>query len=196
MSILGFILAFLPWLLFLIIAGHSLLTLKIAIIVAFVASVGMGIGRIHRGAILWGGIAFFTFDTIAVVLLNNMWVVRHMGILANATLLLTVLATILMKKPFVLDYAKEHVEEKYWNTPAFLRHCYITTSVWCLVFLFNMTLNVVKLSHHEIPGWVYEVIQYTMLVSGAVFTNVYAAMARKRRAAGEEPPQRGADAPA
>jgi hypothetical protein len=196
MSIVGFILAFLPWLLFLIIAGHSLLTLKIAIIVAFVTSVGMGIARVHRGAILWGGLAFFTFDVIAVVILNNMWAVHHMGVLANGTLFLTVLFTLLIKKPFVLDYAREHVEEKYWHTPAFLRHCNITTSVWCLVFLLNMAMHIVKLSHREIAGWVYEVIQYAMLVSGAIFTNVYAARARKSRAAERDSPQQQADTPA
>lgn len=80
MSILSFILGFLPWLLFLLISGHSLLHLKIAIIVAFIAAIAMGIARVSRGIIFWAGIAFFSFDVVAVIFLNNMWAVYHMGV--------------------------------------------------------------------------------------------------------------------
>jgi hypothetical protein len=182
MSIFGFILAFLPWLLFLFIAGHSLLTLKIAIIVSFVTAIIMGIARIHRGVILWGGIAFFSFAAIAVLLLNNMWAVHHMGMLASGTLFVSALFSIIIKKPFVMDYARDHVEEKYWDSPEFLRSCTIITSVWCLVFLLNVALNAVKLYHRGIPGWIFEVTQYIVLFSGVIFTNFYSKHASKQRA--------------
>jgi hypothetical protein len=59
MFFLKLILAFAPWLAFLIIAHGSLFRLKLGLIVALVLSIGMGVARLHRGVILWVGLVFF-----------------------------------------------------------------------------------------------------------------------------------------
>lgn len=110
MSFFKLLLAFAPWLSFLIIAHDSLFRLKLGLIVALVLSIIMGVARLHRGIILWAGLLFFTSATVAVVLLNNIWTVKYMGILANATLAVSSWMTIALKKPFSLDYAREHTE--------------------------------------------------------------------------------------
>ena len=181
MSIFGFILAFLPWILFLILSGHSLPSLKIAIIISFFVSIGMGIARIHRGAILWAGVCFFSFDIISVVLLNNRWIAMHTGALASGTLFAAALLSLLVGKPFTMEYARSTVEEKYWKTPEFLRSCNIITAGWCVVFLLNVILSIVKLYYRGVPGWVYEVTQYAFLFSGVAFTNFYSKHERKKR---------------
>lgn len=173
MSILGFIMAFLPWLLFLFISGHSLLSLKIAIIISFITAIIMGVAKIHRGVILWGGVLFFSFAVVSVVLMNNIWAVRHMGILASGTLFVSALFSIIIKKPFVMDYARDHVDKKLWDSPIFLKRCIVITSIWCLVFFMNVVLNVFKLYHREIAGWIFEVMQYLFLITGVVFTKLY-----------------------
>ncbi len=79
MSFFKLLLAFSPWLSFLLIARDSLFRLKLGLVVAFVLVVVMGITRLHRGIILWAGLLFFTYATVAVALLNNMWIAQHMG---------------------------------------------------------------------------------------------------------------------
>ena len=73
------LLLFSPWLSFLVIAQGSLLRLKLGLVVALVLSVVMGLSRLHRGVILWTGLTFFSYATIAVALLNDVWTARHMG---------------------------------------------------------------------------------------------------------------------
>ena len=53
-------LGFLPWMLFLFLSGHTMLSLKIAVVISLVASVTLGFGDLKRGFILsWGTCIFF-----------------------------------------------------------------------------------------------------------------------------------------
>lgn len=117
-NIIKLVIAFAPWLSFLIISGHSMFRLKLSIIVAICLVVMMGIMKTHRGIILWSGVLFFTYALIAVVIFNHMWSIRHMGILANGALALGTWTSILMKKPFTIDYAKDHVDPAQWDSPS------------------------------------------------------------------------------
>ena len=86
MSFFKMLLTFAPWIAFLIIARDSIFRLKLGIIVAAVLTVVMAVTRLHRGVIMWVGIIFFSYALAAVALLNNMWTVRYMGVLANGAL--------------------------------------------------------------------------------------------------------------
>ena len=66
---------FRPWIAFLIIANDTLLRVEIGLVVALGLSVSRSLGlsvlisllRLHRGIIMWVGLAFFTGATIAMV---------------------------------------------------------------------------------------------------------------------------------
>ncbi|MDQ7825433.1 MAG: hypothetical protein RDV48_21710 [Candidatus Eremiobacteraeota bacterium] len=194
MSFFSLLLGFLPWIVFLIIAGHhSLAQLKIAILVSFVLNIIGGITKYQRGVIMWAGLAFFAFDTVAVVIFENMWVVSHMAVLASGTLFVAAFVTMLAGHPFVFAYARDGVDKKYWNSPRFLRTCYLITSVWCAVFLLNTLTNFFRIYHREIPSWIYEAAENTFLVSGALFTTLYVKHVKKKSAAmhkeDETPPE-------
>jgi len=180
MSFLKLLLAFAPWLSFLIIARDSLFRLKLGLIVALVVSIVMGVARLHRGIILWAGLIFFTGATMAVVLLNDMWSSKYMGILANATLAVSSWMTIALKKPFSLDYAREHTDPSLWDNPLFIRTNVIITSAWAMVFTVNTVLAWGKTKHFVLPEWGYEIVTYTFLVGAAAFTTWYPNYARNR----------------
>jgi len=184
MSFFSLVLGFLPWIVFMIIAsGHSMAQLKAAVLVSFALAVYQGIKGLQRGTILWTGLAFFLFDTVAVVIMENLWVVRHMGVLASGTLFAAAFVTMLAGRPFVLSYAREGVDRRYWNAPGFLRTCYVITSAWCAVFLLNTVTNVFKIYHPSLPHWAYEAAENTFLLSGALFTSLYAKHRKKQAAA-------------
>lgn len=53
-------LGFFPWMLFLFLSGHTMLSLKIAVVVSLAAPVALGFGDLKRGFILsWGACIFF-----------------------------------------------------------------------------------------------------------------------------------------
>ena len=181
MSFFKLLLAFLPWLSFLVIARGSLLRLKIGLAVALVLSVVMGVARLHRGIILWAGLLFFIYSTVAVVALDNMWTAQHMSVLANGMLAVSTWLTVVLKKPFTLDYAREHVDPSLWNDPMFIRTNIALTSVWGSIFTVNTILAWGKMEQFVLPDLAYEIISYTLLVGTAVFTNWYPKHVRQRR---------------
>ena len=83
MGFLKLVLAFAPWLSFLIIAHGSMFRLELGLGIALALSILMGVLKLHRGVILWVGLAFFSAASILVIGFQNMWTVRYMGVLAN-----------------------------------------------------------------------------------------------------------------
>jgi magnesium-transporting ATPase (P-type) len=181
MSFFKMLFAFAPWLAFLFIAHGSLFRLKLGLGTALILSIVMGITRLHRGIILWVGLAFFTLATVAVAALENMWIVRHMGILASGTLAAATWLTVATGKPFTMDYAREHTDPSLWKNPIFIRINFIITSVWGATFSINAVLAWGKMEHFILPEWGYEVLSYTILVGSLAFSSRYPAFVREKR---------------
>jgi hypothetical protein len=182
MEALKLLLAFAPWIAFWIISsGHSMVRLQIGICVAAILVIVMGITKLHRGTILWAGVIFFAFALVAVVLIQNLWVIQHLGILASGTLFLATLLSIVIGQPFTESYAREHVSEEMWDSPSFIRSSYTVTGVWGTIFLANTLVNVAKPYCTGLEEWVFQVVQLSVLVTGVLFTTVYSSAMRKRR---------------
>lgn len=177
------LLSFAPWICFLIIAHDTMFRLKLGIIVAAVMSVVMAVTRLHRGVIMWVGILFFLYAIVAVVFLNDMWAVRHMGVLANGALAAGVWVGITLKRPFTLEYAREHTDPSQWGSPFFLKTNYFLTTVWAVVFTINASLAWQRCVRPILPGLVYEIISYTLLVSAMFASTWYPRHIKNRREA-------------
>lgn len=181
MSFLKLLFSFAPWIAFLAISGPSMFRLKLGVIVAAVLVVVMGISKLHRGIILWAGVVFFIYALIAVVWLNNMWAVRHMGILANGALATGTWLTVLVGKPFTLDYAREHTDPALWDTPVFIKTNYLMTSVWGTVFTISVVNAWIKMSHPHLPALMFELIQYTLMIVTMLFSTWYPKYLKQHR---------------
>jgi hypothetical protein len=182
-SFFKMLLCFAPWLSFLIIAHGSMFRLKLGIIVAAIMTVVMAVARLHRGVIMWVGILFFAYAIVAVVLLHNMWAVHYMGALANGALAAGTWAGIALKRPFTLEYAREHTDQSLWNNPVFLRTNYFMTTIWAGVFTINAFLAWQRIIQPAMPGWAYETISYSFLVSAMFVSTWYPENLKRRRAA-------------
>jgi hypothetical protein len=174
--------AFAPWLAFLFIAHDSLLRVKIGLVVALVLSVALGALRLHRGIILWVGLLFFTAATVAVIAFEDTWTLRHLGVLANGALAAAAWLTIVVGKPFTLDYAKDHVDPSLWKDPQFVRSNTLITAIWAAAFTINASLAFGKMEKAGLPDLGYELVSYALLVATAVFTVWYPAYLRRKRA--------------
>ena len=140
MSFVKLLLSFAPWVAFLIIARGSLGRVEVALLVALALSVVMAAAKLHRGIIMWVGLVFFTAATIAVVGFHNMWTVGHLGVLANGALALGSWGTLLIRRPFTLEYARQHTDPAKWNDPLFIRVNVLLTAVWASTFTVNTAL--------------------------------------------------------
>lgn len=185
MAFLKLLVAFAPWLSFLVIAHGGLLRLKIGLLVALGLSVVMGVARLHRGIILWVGLVFFSYASAAVFLFEDMWTIRHMGILASGALAAGAWLTIVIGKPFTLDYAREHADPSLWNHPSFIRTNMWLTAVWAMTFSLNTALAWSKMHGVVLSDLVYELVSYALMIGAAFFTTWYPAHLRRKAGAGE-----------
>ena len=175
MGFLKLILAFAPWLSFLVIAHGSMIRLELGLCIALALSIVMGITGLHRGIILWVGLAFFSAATLLVMGFDSLWTVRHLGILANGALAAGTWYGIFRRTPFTLAYAKEHAPREAWNSEPFLRSNMIISSAWGSAFTVNAVLAWMKMEHLYASDLTYEIVSYTVLVGVAVFTQYYPA---------------------
>ena len=65
MSLVKLLVSFAPWIAFLVIARGTLERVEIGLVAALVLSVVMAALKLHRGIIMWVGLAFFTAATVA-----------------------------------------------------------------------------------------------------------------------------------
>jgi hypothetical protein len=179
-SFLNLILGFAPWLAFLFIAHGSLFRLKLGLIIALVLSIIMGVTRLHRGVILWVGLLFFSSASLAVIVFNNIWVAKHIGIGASGLLAIATWLTIIFGKPFTIEYAKEQVDPSLWKNPKFIKINMILSSAWGLTFTINAILAWGKMEKFILPELVYEVISHIFLIATTVFTSWYPNYIRKK----------------
>lgn len=182
MSFVKLLISFAPWLAFLIIAHDTPFRVKLGLVVALVLSIVMGVARLHRGIILWVGLAFFAGATIALVVFADTWTLRHMGVLANGALAAGTWLTILVRKPFTLDYAREHTDPSLWHDPRFIRSNDIITAAWAAAFTLNCGLALAKMERVGFPDLTYEIVSYALLVGTALFTTWYPAHLKRLRA--------------
>ena len=176
-------LGFLPWMLFLFFSGHTMLSLKIAVIISLVASVTLGFGDLKRGFILqWGTCIFFLICLIMVDFLNNKWIAMEMDLVSNLALSAIMWFTVLIGKPFALQYARRGLPRELWNDEKFIRGCRFITVVWACLMTFAVLISILKRTTWlPFPNWVYFDINILNIVVGLTFTSIFKRNKRLQR---------------
>ena len=179
----GLVLGFLPWLLFLFLSGHSLASLERATIISLVASLAFGFRELKQGFILaWGTLLFFAMCVIMVNLYHVMWVAMYMDLLSNSALAFVMWLTLLMGKPFVLQYARRDLPAERWNDPGMIHGCRQMTIVWASLMSVSVLLSIIRRSSlFHFPGWVYFGLSLVIIVSGLAYTTVFKRQKRLKR---------------
>jgi len=173
------VVSFAPWIAFLIIAKDTMFRVEIGLVVALALTVLMAAFRLHRGVIMWVGLVFFAGATVAVLGLHNLWTIRHLGVLANGALAIGSWTTLLIGKPFTLEYARQHTDPSKWNHPLFIRTNEVLSTAWASVFTFNTVVAWLLMKHLLLPEWAAHTLSYAALVGAAAFTSWYPGHVRK-----------------
>jgi MFS family permease len=134
----GIYLAFVPWVLFSLIAQHD--TLEAAAVAALIAAAVIAApaalaGRpriLEVGAVL----AFIGFTIVAFIAdpTTTQWLGRYARAIA-ALLLASIAFSSLLFVPFTEQYARESVPKEFWSTPRFEQINRQLTAMWGYVFL-------------------------------------------------------------
>lgn len=172
---------FLPWILYFMIASSTYGGLKLAIILAAVSSLLIELKYLKKGFILsWVTLAFFAFMLVVVVLFKNAWVMQHAWVLSNGTLALMAWTSMLVRKPFTIQYAKQQVSSDKWAHPLFFKINYCITFVWAMCFSFGFVTNMLELYAAAAHHWIYELCYNIAIVLAIWFTSWFPKWCRER----------------
>ncbi|MBB3228231.1 hypothetical protein FHW69_002866 [Luteibacter sp. Sphag1AF] len=147
------LLAFLPFIVFAIAStlGYSTLGLIGGSLTAACFLIRDLSGASHRLKLLDAG-TFVLFGALAIIV----WIsgatmsIAMVRTCVDSGLLLLILITIAMGRPFTIDYAKEQVAPELWSSPRFLRTNRIISLAWAAAFAAIIAADVAML-HNLVP---------------------------------------------
>ena len=81
-----------------------------------------------------GTAILFALLAACALIINPAWSVISVRLVVDTGLLAIVLASIIIRQPFTLQYAREQASEETTRSPEFLRTNYVISTVWALAF--------------------------------------------------------------
>ncbi|MCX7115292.1 MAG: carotenoid oxygenase family protein [Gammaproteobacteria bacterium] len=164
-------LGFLPWILYFLLIGKTREQNLAAILVALLVTVLVDFDTLKKRFVLtWGTILFFIGLFLSTIFVSSNWPEKHASIMANGALMMIAWTSLLINKPFTLQYAKLEVPERYWQMPGFLFVNQIITLVWCISFTVMTALSYYKVFFNPM---LYNILSYTPTFLAIWFTAWY-----------------------
>jgi len=117
--------------------------------------------------------------SVVVVEGEDDWISRYNGMIVNGGLITLALFSVLIQKPFTIQYAMDVAPPEIWHHPRFLISSYVTSMIWVSVFFLSFISNFVPLLIHNHPvdnkiGLIfYTVIPIFIILLGYKITNLY-----------------------
>jgi hypothetical protein len=127
--------------------------------------------------LLFGGL------TLYALAFGADWSVAAVRLRVDAGLFLIVLASIALRQPFTLQYAREKVAPELWDSPGFVRVNYAITIAWALAFAAMVAADLLMTYVSSIPHSVGIVITVVALYAAVKFTGWYPQQQRTARQA-------------
>lgn len=80
--------------------------------------------------------SFFLFGLLSLYALamQPLWSIAAVRLRVDAGLMLIVLASLALRQPFSLQYARDSVDREHWDSPHFLQVNYVISAAWAVAF--------------------------------------------------------------
>jgi hypothetical protein len=179
------LLAFAPFIAFAVVehlagvpAGLAVGTiLAIALLVRDLLTPGHRIKLLEIGTtLLFGALAVYAFTD------DVRWSIAAVRLRVDAGLMLIVLASIALRQPFTLQYAREAVDREHWESPQFVRVNYVISTVWAVVFGILVLADIVMAYVPALPHSTGVIATVAALYAAVKFTTWYPEQPAAKRA--------------
>lgn len=117
--------------------------------------------------VLFGGLAIYS------VAGRPGWSIMSVRLCVDAGLLLIVLFSIAVRRPFTIQYARQQVDERFWSSPEFLKTNYVISAVWALAFVVLVAADLVLVYVPSIPPRFGIIATIVALIAAIRFTSWY-----------------------
>lgn len=117
--------------------------------------------------LLFGGLTLFELA------FDELWSIADVRLRVDAGLLLIVLLTMVLGRPFSLQYARERVAPEHWDHPDFVRVNYVISAAWAVAFGVLVLADIVMAYVPDVPHAGSAVTIVVALATAAWFTGWY-----------------------
>lgn len=143
---------FAPFLLFVALSRLVPILAALAVNTALAALLVVLDGKRGRFRILdVGSLALFALLTAGGAVAPGAITLTTARLAVDGGLLAIVLASIIMKQPFTLAYAREEVPQERWDDPRFLSANMRISAVWALAFGLSLAINLAATAEPAVP---------------------------------------------
>lgn len=165
------LLSILPWVLYITLVGRQGQVVALGAAAAVVTfAILRGVRQRNPKLLdLGNGLFFFALLPVSWVY-QPVWIETHAFVLGSGGPFLIALVSILIRRPFTIQYARDSVEPAYWQTPVFYRINRTISAVWCGVFGWNLVFSYLYSLH---PHPVLYMMTVLSVVGGFGFTRWY-----------------------
>jgi dienelactone hydrolase len=181
----GFVVGFVPWIAYWILIGN--VPFVTAVLVALGLSVLINASAVLRHQPLMvleaGSTAVFVVFVVLGLTLSDDALARWLQPLGNLGLFLIVLVSVLIGRPFTLQYARRSTPREIWDQPGFLFVCRLLAWVWVGVLGFMTVIAAVppivdgdatlRDDEDVLSILCYWVLPYAALALGMIFTSKF-----------------------
>ena len=144
-SVAAFVVGFAPWIVYWVLVGNT--PFLTAVLVPLLLSVlinGIALARHQPLMVLEAGTAVvFAVFVLMSLTLSDDFLERWLQPLGNAGLFLIVLISILIGKPFTLQYARKSTPRELWDEPGFVYVCWLLAWVWAAAMAFMTIVSLI-----------------------------------------------------
>jgi hypothetical protein len=170
------LLAFAPFILFVLIERLAGIPAGLAagaaasafLVIRDLLTPGRGIKLLELGT-------FFLFGllTLYALAFNPPWSIAAVRLRVDAGLMLIVLASLALRQPFSLQYARDSVDRAHWDSPAFLHVNYVISAAWAIAFGMLVLADIAMAYVPALPHAVGIVVTVVALYAAGWFTGWY-----------------------
>jgi hypothetical protein len=104
---------------------------------------------------------------------HPIWTVIGVRVCVDSGLLAIVLVSLLIRRPFTVQYARERVAQEHWSSSEFIRANYVITSVWALAFAVMVIAELALLYVPGLPQKAGVIVIIIAIVGAIKFTGWY-----------------------
>lgn len=172
--ILKILLGFLPWIILNFLPKNTPEQFTRSILLVLLITAISNYQTIKKGFILpiCSGV-FFLLILLIEIIYPNMWLITNNNIINNFALSTIALFSLIFKHPFTLQYAREQQPPEKWQHPVFIYINNILTSIWTLIFVFNLTINILSTHYNVIGKTLSIILTNASSFSGILITTWY-----------------------
>lgn len=107
------------------------------------------------------------------------WSLLGVRLSVDIGLLVIVLVSMAIRRPFTLQYAREQASPEHWHSATFIRTNYVITGAWAVAFLALVAADLVMIYMPAVPQHVGIGMTVIAMVGAIKFTGFYPAYVRR-----------------